>query len=68
MRLASTGQIRLPAWIWEWPKFVSKLTTPLGRGFMLGLGLAMALAALKEIWELVDIILLKFLQDRDRQR
>ncbi|MCL1908573.1 MAG: hypothetical protein FWG12_04300 [Holophagaceae bacterium] len=68
MRLASTGQVRFPFWIWEWPKIASKLTSPVGRGFMLGLGLVMALAALKEIWELVDIILIKFLHDRERQR
>jgi len=67
MRLAFMGQMRFPAWIWDWPVFASKLTSPIGRGILLGLGLAMALAALKEIWELVDIVLLRILHDRERE-
>jgi hypothetical protein len=35
---------------------------------MLGLGLTMALAALKEIWELVDRVLLRIMNDRERER
>jgi hypothetical protein len=35
---------------------------------MLGIGLAMALAALKEIWELVDRVLLRIMNDRERER
>ena len=68
MRLALMGQIRFPAWIWEWPEFASRLTSPIGRGILLGLGLAMALAALKEIWELVDLVLLRVLHERERER
>jgi len=66
MRLASMGQMRFPAWIWDWPKLASKLTGPIGKGLLFGLGLAMALAALKEIWELVDLVLLKVLRDGER--
>jgi hypothetical protein len=33
---------------------------------MLGLGLAMALAALVEVWELVDKLLVHFMHDPDR--
>jgi len=68
MRLASTGQVRFPVWIWDWPKFASKLTSPVGRGLLLGLGLAMALAALREIWELVDLVLIRILHDREREQ
>ena len=68
MRLAVTGQVRFPAWIWDWPAFASKLTSPIGRGMFFGLGLAMALAALKEIWELVDLVLLRVLHERERER
>jgi hypothetical protein len=68
MRLASMGQMRFPAWIWDWPGFASKLTSPVGKGLLFGVGLAMALAALKEIWELVDILLLKLLRDGRRER
>jgi len=66
MRLASMGQMRFPAWIWDWPKFASKLTSPIGKGLLFGLGLVMALAALKEIWELVDLVLLKVLREGER--
>ena len=66
MRLAFTGQMRFPAWIWDWPKIASKLIGPVGRGLLLGIGLAMALAALREIWELVDLVLLRFMRDRER--
>jgi hypothetical protein len=62
------GQMRFPGWIWGWPKFASKLTSPVARGLILGLGLAMALAALKEIWELVDRVLLRIMNDRERGR
>lgn len=61
-------EARFPHWIWEYPRVASKMTGNIGRGFLVGLGLVMALAALKEIWELVDIILLKYLNDRERQR
>ena len=68
MRLAAIGQLRFPQWIWAWPGLASKISGPVGRGLLLGLGLAMALAALKEIWELVDIVLLRLMRDRERQR
>jgi len=67
MRLASMGQMRFPAWIWDWPKLASKLTSPIGRGALLGLGLAMALAALLEIWELVDMVLLKIMREKEHR-
>lgn len=39
---------------------------PWGRGVALGLGLAMATAALVEIWELVDRLLTRFFEHEDR--
>lgn len=68
MRLATVGQMRFPAWIWEWPKIASKMAGPTGKGLLLGLGLAMALAALREVWELVDLILMRIMHDEERQR
>ena len=68
MRLASLGHLRFPQWIWGWPGMASKMASPVGRGLLLGLGLAMALAALREVWELVDMVLLRLLQDRERGR
>jgi hypothetical protein len=41
---------------------------PTGKGLLLGLGLAMALAALREVWELVDLILMRIMHDEERQR
>jgi hypothetical protein len=63
--LASLGQTRFPVWIWDWPRLASKLTSPVGRGMLVGLGLAMALAALREIWELVDMLIFKLLHSGD---
>ena len=44
------------------------LMGPVGRGLLLGVGLAMALAAMKEVWELVDMLLLRFLFEREKRR
>ncbi len=66
--LAAYNRVRLPAFIWEWPRVAKFWFTPLGRGLMLGIGLAMAIAALIEVWELVDRILVRFLHDHERER
>jgi hypothetical protein len=68
MRLAVIGQMRFPAWVWDWPKVTSQITGPIGRGLMLGLGLVMALAALREMWELVDMVFHLILNERERER
>jgi hypothetical protein len=68
IRLAYIGQMRLPTWAWSWPKITSKLASPAGRGLLLGLGLVLALAALREMWELVDAVLQRIMNDRERQR
>ena len=68
IRLAIIGQMRFPGWVWDWPNIASKMTTPVGRSFLLGLGLVMALAALREMWELVDMVLRRIMNDREHER
>ena len=66
--LAAFNRVRLPAFLWNWPKVARFFFTPLGRGVLLGVGLAMSIAALIEVWELVDRILVRFLHDHERER
>ncbi len=40
--------------------------TPLGRGLLLGIAVAMCLAALAEVWELADGLLARFFHDSER--
>lgn len=63
--LAITNQFRLPDAVWNWPNLARFLTGHWGRGFMLGLALAMLLAALLEVWELVDRLLVRLMHDHD---
>jgi len=63
--LAITNQFRLPDLLWKWPNLARFLTGPWGRGLMLGLALAMLLAALLEVWELVDRILVRLMHDHE---
>jgi len=65
--LAVFNHVRLPAWVWAWPRVARFFFTPLGRGLLLGIGLAMSIAALAEVWELVDRILVRFLHDHERE-
>lgn len=65
--LAAFNRVRLPAFIWTWPKVARFFFKPLGRGLLLGIGLAMSIAALIEVWELVDRILVRFLHDHERE-
>lgn len=64
--LSLYNRLRLPAALWEYPEVARWLTGPWGRGLCLGLGLAMALAALVEVWELVDRLLVHVMHDEDR--
>lgn len=66
--LAVYNRIRLPAILWEWPRVAGFFFTPWGRGLLLGIALAMSLAALIEVWELVDRILVRFLHESERDR
>lgn len=64
---ALTNRVSLPPWLWRWPEFARFWTTPWGRGILVGLGLTMAMAALVEVWELVDRLLARFMHDRERE-
>lgn len=66
--MAATNRVRPPAFLWEWPRIAQFLTTPWGRGLLLGTALVMAIAALLEIWELVDRLLVRFLHEHERER
>jgi hypothetical protein len=66
--LAAGNRIRLPDLIWRWPKAAAFAFTPWGRGLLLGLALVMSIAALVEIWELVDRLLMRFMHDADGDR
>ena len=63
--LAAYGRMRLPSGLWQWPQICRFLLGPWGRGLALGLGLVMAMAALQEIWELVDRLLGRFFTEHD---
>ena len=65
--LSLYNRLRLPAGFWEKPEVARFLVGPWGRGMALGLGLVMAIAALIEVWELVDRLLVRFMADHDRE-
>lgn len=64
--LAFYGRLRLPAVAWHWPDLCRAVLGPWGRAAALGLGLVMCLAALVEVWELVDRLLVRLMGDADR--
>ena len=66
--LAAYNRIRLPAFLWQWPKVAGFFFTPWGRGLLLGIALAMSITALIEVWELVDRILVRFLHEAEKER
>jgi len=65
--LALNNRIRLPDLLWHWSRLARFFFTPWGRGLLLGIATAMSLAALVEVWELVDRILARFLHDPERE-
>ena len=65
--LALNNRIRMPDLLWRWSRIARFFFTPWGRGLLLGIGTAMSLAALVEVWELVDRILARFLHDPERE-
>ena len=64
--LAFYGRLRLPAVAWHWPDLCRVVLGAWGRALALGLGLVMCLAALVEVWELVDRLLVRIMGDTDR--
>ena len=63
--LTINNRIRLPDPVWHWPWLAQLFYTGWGRGLLLGIAAAMSLAALVEVWELVDLILARFFHDKD---
>lgn len=63
--LAFYNRVHLPDWFWNWPRLAQILSGPWGRGILLGLALGMLMAALIEVWELVDHLLVRILHDHD---
>ncbi|MCE1228540.1 MAG: hypothetical protein LWX11_03490 [Firmicutes bacterium] len=66
--MAITQHLRLPSFLWQWPKLTYFFFSPWGRGLLLGIALVMAIAALLDIWELVDRLLARFLQEPERKK
>ena len=64
--LAYYGRLRLPSALWRWPDFCRFALGPWGRAAALGLGLVMCVAALLEVWELVDRLLVRLLGESER--
>jgi hypothetical protein len=65
MRNTSFGRLQFPVWVWERPGLAIWLAGPFGKGLLFGVGLAMAIAAMKEVWELVDLVLLRMAISRE---
>ncbi len=51
---------------WHWPELCRAVMGPWGRAIALGAGLVMCLAALLEVWELVDRLLVRFMGESER--
>ena len=64
--LAANNRLRLPELVWRWPGLARAVASPWGRGLLLGIATAMSLAALAEVWELVDRLLARFFHDSER--
>lgn len=65
--LAVNNRIHLPQTLWQWSWLARFFYTPLGRGLVLGVAVTMCVAALLEVWELVDRVLVRFFHDPERE-
>ena len=66
--LAAYNRVRPPGFLWQWPGLARFFMGSWGRGLCLGLGIVMAIAALIEVWNLVDKLLVHFLPDSEREQ
>jgi hypothetical protein len=66
LSMAATNRVKPPAFLWKWPDVAHFLIRPWGRGILFGIAVVMALAALLEVWELVDRLLVRFLHEHER--
>jgi hypothetical protein len=64
--LTVNNRIQLPELVWHWSWLARFFFTAWGRGLLLGISAAMTLAAMVEVWELVDRLLARFLHDSER--
>ncbi len=62
--LAINNHIQLPKFMGRWTWLLRFLFTPWGRGFLLGIAIAMSIAAMIEIWELIGQWLASFSHDK----
>lgn len=65
--LAVNNRMQLPEFLWRWSKLARFFYSPWGRGLVLGVAVAMCLAALMDVWELVDRVLTRFFHDPERE-
>ena len=63
--LAFYGRLKLPTAFWHWPDLCRVIMGPWGRAMALSFGLVMCLAALLEVWELVDRLLVRFMGEAE---
>jgi hypothetical protein len=64
--LVLNNRVRLPELVWHWAWLARFFFTAWGRGLLLGIAAAMTLAAMVEVWELVDRVLARFFHDAER--
>ena len=64
--LTAYNRVRLPALVWKCPLLAQFFFTPWGRGLLHGIAIAMSMAALLEVWELVDRILARFINESEK--
>ena len=65
--LAVNNRIQLPEALWRWTWLARFFYTPLGRGLVLGVAVAMCAAALMDVWELVDQVLTRCFHETERE-
>jgi hypothetical protein len=65
--LAFFNRIHLPDFLWRHPDLARFLMGPWARGILLGLAFAMLLGAVREAWELVDHLLVRFMHRHDAE-
>ena len=58
--LAINNRIQLPKFLGHWVWLLRFLFTPWGRGLLLGIGIAMSIAAMMEVWDLIGQFLANF--------
>ena len=63
--LAINNHVQLPKFMGRWVGLCRLLFMSWGRGLLLGIAVAMSLAAMMEVWELIGRILASFCRDKE---